>query len=333
MLTLHYEARFGLARGAVYTDGLPHLYIQGHEHDPSPGVLGTRSVARLSGTAGGVRFLALADGTEAVLDAPQEMKLNDGQAVEVEVVAEARDGKRTRARFVALAQGEPRRLSPMLSLKDRLLARARAVFGEVAVAEDQDRDALDEAFEQACRPSGPLAGGGDLSVEATRGLIACDVDAGGDQGVQTPHAFARACNERAVADLPRRLRLSGLAGLVVVDLIGQRHDGETLRRRLLEAFGGEAADIIVAPIGRFGTLEFTRPWRACPASPATPMAAAISLVWQAMRLSDADRGRPIVLEGRDEAVAILRPLLTGALDPLAPMLRLETSRITRAAYA
>lgn len=333
MLTLYYEARLGLARGAIYKDGLPHLYLDGYEYDPSPAVLGTRSVARVTGTAGGVRFLALADGTEAVLDAPDGMKLNDGQAVEVEVIAEARRDKRARARFVAVAQGEPRRLSPVMTLRDRLLARAGAVFGEVAMDEDADRDALDQAFEQACSPSGALPGGGDLSIEATRGLIACDVDAGGDHGVQAPRAFAKACNERALADLPRRLRLSGLAGLVVVDLIGQRHDGETLRRRLLNGFGGEAGSIIVAPIGRFGTLEFTRPWGACPVSPASPMATAISLLWQALRLSEADRGRPIVLGAREDVITILRPLLAGALDPLAPMLRLETSPVARVAYA
>ena len=65
MLTLHHEARFGLARGAVYKDGLPHLYLEGYKHDPSLGILGTCSVARLKTTAGGVVFVTLADGQEA----------------------------------------------------------------------------------------------------------------------------------------------------------------------------------------------------------------------------------------------------------------------------
>ena len=334
MLTLHYEARFGLARGAVYKDGLPHLYMEGYAHDPSLAVLGTRSVARLKTTAGGVHFVTLADGgDDAVLDAPQSVRLDDGLAVEIEIVAEARLDKRARARFLSIGHGDLRRLSPVTSLKDRLLGRAHAIFGDMGLVEGADRDALERAFEQACHPSGPLAGGGDLSVDLTRGLIACDVDAGGDHGVLTPRAFARRCNERAVADLPRRLRLSGLAGLVVVDLIGQRHDGERLRHLLLDGFGNEADRIIVAPIGKFGTVEFVRPWGACPACDFTPMAMAVSLIWQALGLSEADRGRPIALGARDDTIAILRPLLAGALDPLAPMLRLEASPVIRAAYA
>lgn len=333
MLTLHYEARLGLARGAVYKDGLPHLYLEGYENDPSLGVLSARSVARVSGQAAGVRFIALADGAEAVLDAPQEMKLDDGAAIEIEIIAEARPGKRTRARFLSAADGPPRRLFAILSLKERILARARAIFGDIAVEEVPDRDALEAALDEARHPSGPLAGGGDLSIETTRGLIACDVDAGGDSGVKTPRALAKACNQAAVSDLARRLRLSGLAGLVVVDLIGQRHDGDKLRRLLLEGFIGEASQIIVAPIGRFGTLEFTVPWSVRPIAAATPVTAAVALVWQAVRLSEADRGRPIVLGAPIATLEILRPLLSGALDPLAPMLRLEASTLPEAAYA
>ncbi len=63
------------------------------------------------------------------------------------------------------------------------------------------------------------------------------------------------------------------------------------------------------------------------------MAMAVSLIWQALGLSEADRGRPIALGARDDTIAILRPLLAGALDPLAPMLRLEASPVIRAAYA
>ena len=328
MIALHYESRFGLARGAVYRDGRPQLYLEGYETDPSLGLLGVRSVARLKSRSGGVHFLALVDGGEAVLDGPQEVlgKLTDGQAIEVEIIAEARRDKLARGKFIAVATGEPRRLAPASSLRERLIVQAMACFGEAPVAGPPDIEALDTARDGALNPSGALTGGGDLSVEVTRGLIACDVDtAGGEGSVRTPRAFAKACNERAAADLPRRLRLAGLGGLVVVDLIGSRHDGERLRQILLEGFGAEAQRIVVAPIGKFGTLEFTRPWGTCPLYDVTPMAQAVDLIWRAIGLSAQDRGRPVTLRATDAVIAILRPLLTASLDPLAPMLRLEVA--------
>ena len=330
MTLLHYESRFGLARGAVYKDGLPHLYAEGLEQDPSPGVLGTRSVARIKKRAGGVIFLAMAGGEDAVLDgAPAVLDpLTEGAAVEIEIVAERRgDEKLARARFLGLSDGAPRRLSPVMTLKDRLLARAQGLLGDVPVEVPADRDAIAEARSQALAPSGALPNGGFLSVEPTRALIACDVDAAGSEAslASTPKSLARACNEAAVRDLPRRLRLSGLAGLVVVDLIGKRHDFERLKALLLEGFGVERG-VIVAPVGKFGTLEFVRPWGARPLS-ATCKPGGEFLYWlfRAIELSEQDRSRVIVMRLRAEDIDVLKPLVAASFDPLAPMLRFEVA--------
>ncbi len=330
MITLHYESRFGLARGAVYMDGLPHLYAEGLEYDPSIAVLGTRSVARLKARAGGVLFLALAGGEDAVLEGPQSAldKLAEGAAVEVEIIAEQRSSEKlARARFVDMSDGEPRRLSPVIGLKDRLLARVRCIFGEAPVAIAGDRDAIVDARDQAFDPSGSLPNGGFLSIESTRALIACDVDSAQSENsfASTPKSLAKACNELAVSDLPRRLRLSGHAGLVVVDLIGKRHDFERLKGLLLGGFGQEPG-VIVAPIGKFGTLEFVRPWSACPLkSDFQKTGDALYWLFKAIELSEQDRSRVIVMRVRDRDIKILKPLIAGALDPLAPMLRLEAT--------
>ncbi len=326
MITLHYQRRFGLARGAVYYQGQPHLYAEGYEHDPRLGLLGTRSVARLTAKAGGMAFLKLADGEQAVLEVAPELlaKLNEGAAVEIEIVAEARGDKQARGQYVAAAEGEPRRLSPVLSLKERLLARSIVCWGDQSVKLDADAEALDAAAAGARNPSGDLAGGGYLSVEPTRALIACDIDSAGDGENRPSKAFAKSCNERAVAELPRRLRLSGLAGLIVVDLIGSRHDADRLRTVLKDAFGQEFARIAVGPIGKFGTLEFTRPWGACPlVNDLQPVSQALYLLQQAAAVSAQDRGRVLTLRSRSAVIDVLRPLIANSLDPLAPMLRLE----------
>jgi hypothetical protein len=332
MITLHYESRFGLARGAVYKDGLPHLYAEGLEHDPSPGVLGTRSVARLKKRAGSMIFMALAGGEDAVLEGPQDKldKLTEGAAVEVEIIAENRGDryKLARARFVAPGEGEPRRLSPVVSLKERLIAQARHLIGALPVTVACDREAIKVAHERALDPNDVLPKGGFLSIEPTNALIACDVDSrqGESSLSSTPRTVAKACNEAAVSDLPRRLRLSGYAGLVVVDLIGKRHDFDRLKALLLDGFAAEAPRIVVAPIGKFGTLEFIRPWGACPLGENYSMDnKALHWLYRAVELSEQDRSRIIVMRLHEDHIRVLKPLIAGALDPMAPMLRLETT--------
>lgn len=333
MMTLYYESRFGLARAAVFHKGKPHLYVEGFDNDPSLALQGVRSVARVKTRTGNMAFLSLADGTDAVLDAPQEImhRLTEGAAVGVEIVAEARREKIARARYIATAEGALRRLSPQLSLKDRLLQQARAWLGDQDVVLgdlDATGDALNEAEEGALEPSAPLAGGGYLSIERTRALIACDVDtAGGDDAmVHTARDFARMCNERAVTELARRLRLSGLGGLIVIDLIGVRHDAERLRQLLLAAFAAEAAGIVLGQFGKFGTFDFARPWGGCPLIDADPnLRGAHRLLRQAAERAQSDHGRVLTLRAPVGTLDRIRPLLSGSLDPLAPMLRLEAA--------
>ncbi len=317
-MILHYESRFGLARGAIFKAGRAHLYMEGLEADPSLGLPGTRSIARLKGRAGGVAFLDLADGAEAILDAPDLAKIPDGTAVEVDIAAEARRDKLARARLVRTAPGEaPRRLSPVPTLKVRLLAEAEACFGTAEYDMDSDPDALDEAADDALAPRPDMPGGGALHIERTRALIACDVDG---QGL----AEARArTNERAVAEVVRRLRLTGLAGLVVVDLIGRRHDDRRLHEVLRTAFAAEAASIVVAPKNPFGTLEFIRPWRTCPpADLPSVLRQTGGLLRAAARQAEHTPGRMLTLRAPPEVLDKVGSRIEGSLDPLAPLLRL-----------
>ncbi len=130
--------------------------------------------------------------------------------------------------------------------------------------------------------------------------------------------------------MARRLRLSGLAGLVVVDLIGQRHNGDRLRSLFQAALLNEVADVIIAPIGRFGTLEFVRPWGPEPfrSKLATALPHAQNLLEQAARLACHHPGRQLAIRASDAYLSILRPLLAASHDPLTPMLRLQPGDAT-----
>ena len=70
-----------------------------------------------------------------------------------------------------------------------------------------------DALEQAQMPRQPIAGGYAF-IEPTRALVAVDVNTGND----TSPAAALKCNLALAADLPRLLRLRGLAGQITVDL-------------------------------------------------------------------------------------------------------------------
>jgi hypothetical protein len=325
VITLHYDSRFGLARGAVCIDGQPHLYAEGYEYNQSLTMVNVRSVARLKSKAGGMAFLALADGAEAVLDVPQEVfaKLVEGAALEIEIIAESRQEKLARARLIGSATGEARRISPVQSLKDRLLAQV-SDWGDM-IESTLDSDALDAAEEAALNPSASMSEGGYLSIERTRALIACDVDSAGGEGVLTPKAFAKACNEHAVSDIGRRLRLSGLAGLVVIDLIGKRHDADRLRHLLQAGFGSEAGKLIIGPIGKFGTLEFVRPWGVTPLMDTvrSPVRAAHLLLREAVKRAGGEPGRLLTLRAPSGTLDIIRPLLAASHDPLSAVIRLE----------
>lgn len=324
-MILHYEARFGLARAALYRDGKAQLYLEGYEADPALTLTGARSVARLKGRAGGVGFLQMADGAEAVLDVSPDVlgRLHDGVAVEVEIAAEARAGKQARARLIRTSEGEDlRRLSPVSGVKERICAQARHLLGGEPVEEEADSDAIDSAEEEAVHPSGPLPGGGYLSVERTRALIACDVDLG--DGAPGKTALRR-CNEIAINETVRRLRLSGLAGLVVIDLIGRRHDNDAIRKVLERALAAEAPRIMGAPVTKFGTLEFIRPWGPCPAMdlPAA-LVSARRLLWAAVSEVESRPGRVVTLRAPADILDRVRPLIQNSYDPLSPLLRLET---------
>ncbi len=93
--------------------------------------------------------------------------------------------------------------------------------------EDSPLFALDDLEEQIAGlfdPRVPLPGGGSLVIEQTEALCAIDVNAGGASVDET--------NAAAIAEIPRQLRLRGLAGQIVVDFAGGRGGGAKLAGRL-----------------------------------------------------------------------------------------------------
>ncbi len=100
----------------------------------------------------------------------------------------------------------------------------------------------------------PLSAG-SLFVEATRALVAVDVNTGGDL---SPAAALKA-NLAAVQELPRQLRLRGLGGQITIDFAPlAKRDRPRIEATLRTALRGDEVETTVAGWTPLGCLELLR---------------------------------------------------------------------------
>lgn len=313
---LYVDRSVGETRGVVTLRGRPERLLiarDGEAAGPAPGETWAARIRRID-PALGMAFLDMGEGPDAVLPAVALKGFSQGAAVQVEVGAEARADKGPVVRLLGPAEGEaPARLTGAASLEERLHAfapRASVTRGPDA------REICDEAEEEALATVFPLPDGGTLSVEATRGLVACDVDVGARAGGDAKRV-ARAANLAAVAELARVLRLKGLGGLIAVDLAGRSHDAEAIIRATREAFHADNPGVQVGGISRLGLLEISKPWRDRPvAERLRDESGRLSATTVALRLA-----RALEREGRVHGGARLEarcaPEVAEAFAPLA----------------
>lgn len=243
-------------------DGRPERLILQRDDDEPRLMLGAGLIARVATVepAIGAAFLDLGDGLEAILPFKPDARPVRGAAVEVEIRSEPRRGKLGIARLIGPAEGPPRLLRSPPQLVDIL----QGIAPDAQVTEGREaRQLADEAELEVLETIHPLPGGGNLSIEPTRALTAIDVDLGERKG-QDSKRVTRQANLAALAETARLLRLKGLGGLVVVDLVGRGHDGAALVAAARIAFGPDNPGVAIGPVGRFGTMEISIPRRTSP---------------------------------------------------------------------
>jgi Ribonuclease G/E len=302
----------GETRGVVTLGGRPErLIIERLDDDRDRPSLGRRYVARLARIerATASAFLDLGQGREALLALSGEAKtLAEGAVVEIEITAEARRGKLALARYLGPSGGPARALEPPANLAQRLSAFAP---GAAPVTGPEARDMADEAEAEVLAIEHALPGGGSIAIEPTRALVAVDVDLGARSG--DVRRIARQANLTALAETARLLRLKGLAGLVVIDLVGSGHDGAALAAAAKAAFGPDEPGVALGPISRFGALQIATPWRIRPlAEQLSDAAGAISPATVALRVL-----RALEREGRADGGARLRATCAPAVAEAA----------------
>jgi Ribonuclease G/E len=260
---LYLDLAPGEARGVVTLDGKPErlLIERGDEIAvQAPGAVVVARVRRVEKGLGGA-FVDLGEGPEALLTLSGEAaRLTQGAAVEVEVTAPARADKGALVRLIGFSEGPPRLVRPAPALNQRLQSYAPGV----AIAGGEDaRTAADLAEDLVLAIEHPFGGGANLAIEPTRALVAIDVDGGGAVGADRRRGEARV-NREAMETGARLLRLKGLSGLIVFDLVGRGQDGDAAVEAARLAFAPDMPGVAFGPVTRFGTFQLTLPWRVRP---------------------------------------------------------------------
>lgn len=232
--------------------------------------LGQRVEARLRQRLGPGQgaFLETDGGDDAFMARAPKSSVPLGQTMEVLVIAEARQDKCAKvvetAGKSAVARGEQMR-HPATAFDGWV---ETLPGGLAAVVEPpDDPDGLFAVLDAALSPAIPLSGGGRLTVERTRALTAADVDVAGRQDRGRAADCSAAVNAAAAHALGRRLSLTGLGGLVVLDCVGPVTPPQkrAVKDALITAFrqGSRRRISALAP-SPFGLLEASVAWGACP---------------------------------------------------------------------
>jgi hypothetical protein len=259
---IYLDVGLGETRGVVTLDGRPERLLIRRDGDPPCVALGARVVARVASleAALGTAFLDLGGGVEAILPFKPDARPVRGQAIEVEIRGEPRRGKLAVARALGPAEGAPRLLAAAPDMAAELAVLGHdAALVEGAAA----REVADEAEAEALEIIHPLPGGGEIAIEPTRALTAIDVDLSDRKGGDAKRV-TRQANLAALGMSARLLRLKGLGGIVVIDLVGRGHDGNALMAAARAAFGPDNPGVAIGPVGRFGTMELSLPRRTQP---------------------------------------------------------------------
>jgi Ribonuclease G/E len=318
---LFLDRGIGEDRGVVLLDGRPERLLLRRDGDDDSLRCGARHVARVRRVeaALGQAFLELGEGSEAVLPFRPEARPVEGEALSVEIRSEPRRGKLAVVRADGPAEGAPRLAAPPPGLVEQLRDFAR---NAQVVEGPEARAAADAAQAEILAAVHALPGGGDLAVETTRALTSVDIDLGDRKGADAKRV-TRQANLTAIGVAARLLRLKGLGGLVVMDLVGRGHDGTALLAAARTAFAADNPGVAMGPISRFGTLELTIPRRTPPlrdvlcdqAGALSALSLALALI---RRLQDEARAQPGA-----RFKALCAPRVAEAAKPLAAALALQ----------
>jgi hypothetical protein len=327
-LRLLLDEGIGETRAVLLTNDRPERLFIEREDGPDPRHRpGARGRARLKSRLGGLAFLDLGAAPDATTASSSVKTYADGAILAVEITAAPRRGKGPAARVLGPEAGPVGLIEAGPDLTSRLTALAPGVAVERGPA---ILDRIDAAVDEALAVETRLPGGGRLTIEPTRALVAVDVDFADSSTPPTSKATQR-LNRLALEETARRLRLSGLGGLVVIDLIGAELDGEAIRAAARRAFAPDAPGVVIGPVTRFGVLELAKPWRDTPVREVlldpdgrpSPLTAALDLLRRIERAGRADPGGRLLARAAPETVEAAQPYLPRLIERIGARFEIQ----------
>lgn len=212
-----------------------------------------RVKARMPGNRGW--FVDLGLERDGVIEPTKAAAVTEGAMLALRIKSEAWSDK---GPVLALADVSPALARPstpqshMRAVQDPFLRGVEIVETRTGL---ETRQEIDAAIEESVARVVTLSGGGDISVETTRGLTAIDVDSGTRIAEQDGATFALNLNLAAAEEAARQISLRGIGGLLAVDFV--RMDNKGHQRAVVEAFRqalasrlGRASEVLdLSPLG------------------------------------------------------------------------------------
>ena len=201
-------------------------------------------------------FVELESGESALIRLQKGQRFVEGEAVKVQIRAEARRDKIAR---VAIA-------SPGHDQTGFDLWKSN-LPGHDGLSIIEDRACLDAGFQEVLAETATLARGGAVHIQRTRAFIAADIDSASRQGRGSAGAKALSLNCEAVTEIARQVLCRGLGGTLVIDCPGPtgRTSGDKISDTLRAAFANMSTrQSRVLQMSAIDLLQATIEWTGCP---------------------------------------------------------------------
>lgn len=191
-----------------------------------------RVKARMPGNRGW--FVDLGLDVDGVIEPTRSTAVAEGALLAMRVKSEAWADKGPLLSLADMSPSAPKPDKPSrhAEAKDDPFLRGVEIAATLTGAEA--RGHVDAAVEEAEQHIHVLHGGGDIAIDATRGLTVIDVDSGSRVVGGDAEAFALDLNLAAADEAARQLALRGAGGLVAIDFVGMQ--AAKSRRAVAEAF-------------------------------------------------------------------------------------------------
>ncbi len=123
-----------------------------------------------------------------------------------------------------------------------------------------ERFNIERQIEQTFQRKVPLPSGGEIVIEETEALVACDVNTGSHRNKNDNNNFILQVNLEAAREIARQIRLRNIGGLIICDFIDmkQRKDRMTIYKVMRQEMAKDKAKCHILQISQLGIMQMTR---------------------------------------------------------------------------